>query len=116
MAFPLSALLLGFRQRFCPRKALFWNPFDQWFPVCAISMTSPDLPVTEVPPAVLGKTCYLLKLLPLVSPPTGFPSLVPCRSAHLTVVIVPISAHQVDTVTVLVPEGPLVGQGTVGDG
>lgn len=34
----------------------------------------------------------------------------------LTVVIVPISAHQVDTVTVLVPEGPLVGQSTVGDG
>lgn len=34
----------------------------------------------------------------------------------LTMVIVPISPHEVDTVTVLVPESPLVGQGAVGDG
>lgn len=30
--------------------------------------------------------------------------------------VVPVSPHQVDTVAVLVPESPLVGQGTVGDG
>lgn len=40
----------------------------------------------------------------------------PSRATHLTVVIVPISAHQVDTVTVFIPEGSLVGQSTVGDG
>lgn len=34
----------------------------------------------------------------------------------LTVIIVPISAHQVDTMTVLIPESSFVGQGTVGDG
>lgn len=30
--------------------------------------------------------------------------------------VVSISSHEVDTVTVFVPEGSLVGQGTVGDG
>lgn len=30
-------------------------------------------------------------------------------------VVISISAHQVDSVTVLVPEGSLVGQSTVGD-
>ena len=30
--------------------------------------------------------------------------------------VVPVSPHQVDTVAVLVPESPLIGQGTVGDG
>lgn len=34
----------------------------------------------------------------------------------LTVVIVPVSAHQVDTMTVLIPESSFVGQSTVGDG
>lgn len=38
------------------------------------------------------------------------------QSAHLTVAVVPVSPHQVDTVAVLVPESPLVGQGAVGDG
>lgn len=40
----------------------------------------------------------------------------PSQLAHLTVVVVPVPPHQVDTVTVLVPESPLVGQSTVGDG
>lgn len=40
----------------------------------------------------------------------------PSQSSYLTVVIVSICAHQVDTVTVLIPESPFVGQGTVGDG
>ena len=31
-------------------------------------------------------------------------------------VIVPISAHQVDTMTVLIPESSFVRQSTVGDG
>jgi len=34
----------------------------------------------------------------------------------LAVTIVPISSHEVDTVAVLIPEGTLVRQGTVGDG
>lgn len=55
----------------------------------------------------------------LPSPTPCFPSLVSCelsQTTHLTVVVVPISAHQVDTMTVLIPESSFVGQSAVGDG
>lgn len=35
---------------------------------------------------------------------------------HLTVAVVIVSAHQIDSVTILVPESALVGQSTVSDG
>lgn len=34
---------------------------------------------------------------------------------YLAVTVISISSHEVDTVTVFIPEGTLVGQGTVGD-
>lgn len=36
--------------------------------------------------------------------------------SHLAVAVVSISAHEVDPVAVLVPEGTLVRKGAVGDG
>ena len=35
--------------------------------------------------------------------------------SYLAVAVISISAHDVHTVAVLIPEGTLVGQGTVGD-
>lgn len=34
---------------------------------------------------------------------------------YLTVTVVPVLPHQVDTVTVFIPESAFVGQGAVGD-
>lgn len=34
---------------------------------------------------------------------------------HLAMTVISISSHKVDTMAVLIPEGTLVGQGTVGD-
>lgn len=38
-----------------------------------------------------------------------------CESTYLTVTFVTIFSHEVDTVTVFIPESAFVGQGTVGD-
>jgi hypothetical protein len=35
--------------------------------------------------------------------------------SHLAVTVIAISSHKVDAMAVLIPEGTLVGQGTVGD-
>lgn len=37
------------------------------------------------------------------------------KCTYLTVTVVTIFPHEVDTMTVLIPKGPFVGQGAVGD-
>ena len=101
-----------------PGKALnAWHPFDQWF------SSGSSWANTRCLCGLPGLGCHGLlpdvktpEVLPLRSLP---PRLSPARAlagTHLTVAVVPVSPHQVDTVAVLVPESPLVGQGTVGDG
>lgn len=34
---------------------------------------------------------------------------------YLAVTVISISSHEIDTVAVFIPEGPLIGQGAVGD-
>lgn len=66
----LSALLLGFRQRFCLSKAFcFWNPFDQCLSLgsprvslCCFYFTWPAVSLRVL--IVLGKTCCHVSRVP----------------------------------------------------